>query len=170
MRHTTRPLTVSWQDVTGAPALSCSTTSPNGVQISLVTAFSGCAARRVTGKSTIARTVAHDLDNDGVLGASFFFRRGHADGSHARLVFPKIARQFADRFQEVSHAVAEALDRDSLVCSKQLRSQCEQLLSLPFQGVTQLRAPSAGIALSSTPLTGVRAAPTLGPYSRCRRG
>ncbi|KAI7081261.1 hypothetical protein KC356_g9235 [Hortaea werneckii] len=83
-----------------------------------------------TGKSTIARTVARNLDDNGLLGASFFFKRGHADRSHAKLVFPTIARQLTDRFHEVARSVAAALDRDSFVCN-----------------ATQLLTTSAGIVL-----------------------
>ena len=79
-----------------------------------------------TGKSTIARTVAQKLDDNGLLGASFFFKRGHADRSHAKLVFPTIARQLADKFQEVGRLIAGALDRDSLVCNRQLMSRSER--------------------------------------------
>lgn len=100
-----------------------------------------------TGKSTIARTVARKLDDNGLLGASFFFKRGHADRSHAKLVFPTIARQLADKFHEVARSVAAALDRDSFVCNKQLKPQFDQLLSLPFKDATQLLTPSAGIVL-----------------------
>ncbi|KAI6813582.1 hypothetical protein KC342_g16756 [Hortaea werneckii] len=100
-----------------------------------------------TGKSTIARTVARNLDDNGLLGASFFFKRGHADRSHAKLVFPTITRQLTDRFHEVARSVAAALDRDSFVCSKQLKPQFDQLLSLPLKDATQLLTPSAGIVL-----------------------
>jgi len=36
-----------------------------------------------TGKSTIARTIAREFDNQKRLGASFFFSRGTEDQSHA---------------------------------------------------------------------------------------
>ena len=100
-----------------------------------------------TGKSTIARTVAQRLDDNGLLGASFFFKRGHADRSHAKLVFPTIARQLADKFHEVARLVAAALGRDSFVCGKHLKPQFDQLLSLPLKDATQLLIPSAGIVL-----------------------
>lgn len=100
-----------------------------------------------TGKSTIARTVAQKLDDNGLLAASFFFKRGHLDRSHAKLVFPTIARQLADKFQEVGRLIASALDRDSLICSKELKAQFDQLLSLPFMNLGQLLTPSAGIVL-----------------------
>jgi hypothetical protein len=100
-----------------------------------------------TGKSTIARTVAQKLDDEGLLGASFFFKRGHANRSHARLVFPTIARQLADKYYEVARLIAAALDRDSFVCNKPLKAQFEQLLSLPLKHANQLLTPSAGIVL-----------------------
>ncbi|KAL4766716.1 hypothetical protein BDW60DRAFT_201961, partial [Aspergillus nidulans var. acristatus] len=36
-----------------------------------------------TGKSTIARTVAQYFKKDGILGASFFFKRGRGDQGSA---------------------------------------------------------------------------------------
>jgi hypothetical protein len=43
--------------------------------------------------------------------------------------------------------IAGALDRDSLVCNRQLKAQFDQLLSLPFKDATELLTPSAGIVL-----------------------
>ncbi|KAK5689931.1 hypothetical protein LTR17_026112 [Elasticomyces elasticus] len=65
------------------------------------------------GKSTISRTIANDLDEEGRLGASFFFKRGRADRSHANLFFPTIARQLADKLPNFGHAIAAALEDDS---------------------------------------------------------
>jgi pantothenate kinase-related protein Tda10 len=48
-----------------------------------------------TGKSTIARTIAHNLANQQRLGASFFFSRGQGDLSHAAKLFTSIAIQLA---------------------------------------------------------------------------
>jgi hypothetical protein len=88
-----------------------------------------------TGKSTISRTVAQKLDDDGLLGASFFFKRGRADRSHAKLLFPTIARQLADLFPDVSHAIAASVDQDSLLWNKYLSTQFESLLLQPLQNV-----------------------------------
>lgn len=90
-----------------------------------------------TGKSTIARTVAQKLDENGLLGASFFFKRGRADRSHADLLFPTIARQLADQFFEVGHMIAAALDKDSLLCDKHLKQQFDKLLLQPLQQFSQ---------------------------------
>ncbi|KAL4862057.1 hypothetical protein BDV12DRAFT_179329, partial [Aspergillus spectabilis] len=48
-----------------------------------------------TGKSTIARTVARSFKADGILGASFFSKRGSGDRSSAAQLFPTIAKQLA---------------------------------------------------------------------------
>ncbi|KAH9834714.1 vegetative incompatibility protein HET-E-1, partial [Teratosphaeria destructans] len=50
-----------------------------------------------TGKSTIARTVADMLNKKQMLGASFFFKRGEADRSSSRKLFPTLASQLAAR-------------------------------------------------------------------------
>lgn len=100
-----------------------------------------------TGKSTISRTVAQKLDDEGLLGASFFFRRGRADRSHSKLLFPTIARQLVDVFPNIAHAVAAALDQDSLLCGRYLNVQFEHLLKEPLQSVDPCGLPSAGIVL-----------------------
>ncbi|KAM5342945.1 hypothetical protein ACJ41O_013911 [Fusarium nematophilum] len=48
-----------------------------------------------TGKSTVSRTVAQLFADKGVLGASFFFKRGEVDRGNAALFFTTIAAQLA---------------------------------------------------------------------------
>ncbi|KAK1813872.1 hypothetical protein LTR12_011704, partial [Friedmanniomyces endolithicus] len=100
-----------------------------------------------TGKSTIARTVAESLHEDGLLGASFFFKRGRGDRSHATLLFPTIARQLADLFPEVGHTVASALDEDSLLCDKHLQPQFEKLLLQPLQQASRPSIRTASVVI-----------------------
>jgi hypothetical protein len=100
-----------------------------------------------TGKSTISRTVAQKLNDDGLLGASFFFKRGRADRSHAKLLFPTIVQQLADLFPNITHAIAAALDQDSLLCDKYLTTQFERLLLQPLQSIAPRSLPSAGVVL-----------------------
>jgi hypothetical protein len=85
------------------------------------------------GKSTISRTVAEALDKDERLGASFFFKRGRADRSHAKLFFPTIAKQLADKVPDLGHAIAAALEEDSLLCEKHMTKQFDKLLLQPLQ-------------------------------------
>ena len=100
-----------------------------------------------TGKSTISRTVAQAFDEAGLLGASFFFKRGRADRSYARLLFPTIARQLADSLPAIGHAIAAALDNDSLLCEKHLRIQFDKLLLQPLQSAPQASTLSTGVIL-----------------------
>ena len=91
-----------------------------------------------TGKSTISRTVATILDEAGFLGASFFFKRGREDRSHAGLIFPTIARQLADRFPDMRNVIIAALDNDSLLCERDLAEQYKKLLLQPLQSNFQI--------------------------------
>jgi hypothetical protein len=100
-----------------------------------------------TGKSTIARTVAQKLDDDGLLGASFFFKRGRAGRSHAKLLFPTIARQLADLFPAIACAIATSLHQDSFLCDKHLSTQFDHLLLQPLRNVNPVGLPSAGVVL-----------------------
>lgn len=100
-----------------------------------------------TGKSTIARTVAQKLDGDSLLGASFFFKRGHAGRSHAGLLFPTIARQLADLFPAIARAIAASLDQDSLLCDRYLSTQFDHLLLQPLRKVDPISVPPAGVVL-----------------------
>jgi hypothetical protein len=85
------------------------------------------------GKSTISRHVAEDLDRDHRLGASFFFKRGRADRSHASLFFPTIARQLADKLPALRHEIAAAVEDDSLLHEKYMTKQFERLLLQPMR-------------------------------------
>lgn len=100
-----------------------------------------------TGKSTIARTVAQGFDDNGCLGASFFFKRGRADRSRAKLVFPTIARQLAGLSPELGHAIANALDHDALICDKHLKPQFDKLLLQPLQNASQTGVTPASIVI-----------------------
>jgi hypothetical protein len=100
-----------------------------------------------TGKSTISRTVAQKLEDNNLLGASFFFKRGRAERSHAKLLFPTIARQLADLFPGVAPGIAASLDRDSLLCDRYLSTQFEALLLRPLQNAVPSSLLSTGVVL-----------------------
>ena len=100
-----------------------------------------------TGKSTISRTVAQKLHDDNLLGASFFFKRGHAERSHSKLLFPTIARQLADFFPAIAPGIAASLEKDSLLCDKYVGAQFEPLLHRPLQNAPLGSLPSASVVL-----------------------
>lgn len=100
-----------------------------------------------TGKSTISRTVAQKLHDDHLLGASFFFKRGRAERSHARLLFPTIARQLADFFPAIAPGIAASLEQDSLLCDRYLKTQFDQLLLHPVRNIPRGSSLSASVVL-----------------------
>lgn len=100
-----------------------------------------------TGKSTIARSIARKLDEQGYLGASFFFNRGKDKRSHAKLLFPTVARQLADLFPDVARGVARALIRDSFASHAHLVPQFEKLVLEPLACVESTIMPSTGLVL-----------------------
>ena len=105
-----------------------------------------------TGKSTIARTVGHNLDGSGRLGASFFFKRGEADRGRAGRFFPTIVKQLIDRMPDASKeiaakAITAALEADSLLCQKSLQQQFERLLLTPFSSLDTTQVPFQDYAI-----------------------
>lgn len=94
-----------------------------------------------TGKSTIARTVGHMLNDTNRLGASFFFKRGEGDRGRAARFFATIVRQLTDRIPSAGKAIAAALHTDSLLCERSLQQQFEKLLLKPFGSSEITQAP-----------------------------
>lgn len=86
-----------------------------------------------TGKSTIARTIAQTLKDNGRLGASFFFKRGEQDRGGARRFISTIARQLMTRKQQLASSVTEAIRRDPDIATKSLSQQFGELLLRPLQ-------------------------------------
>ncbi|KAI1199232.1 heterokaryon incompatibility protein-domain-containing protein [Nemania serpens] len=81
-----------------------------------------------TGKSTISRTVAQHFHERGLLGASFFFKRGEAERGHAGRLFTTLAAQLAARLPCVAQQIQTAIDTDPNVCSKALPQQFKTLI------------------------------------------
>ncbi|CAH0023605.1 unnamed protein product [Clonostachys rhizophaga] len=66
-----------------------------------------------TGKSTISRTVAQHLDDNKMLGASFFFKTGEAERSTLSKFFSTIAADMVIKIPEFGTALKQALDKDA---------------------------------------------------------
>ncbi|KAK4956159.1 hypothetical protein LTR66_013355 [Elasticomyces elasticus] len=71
-----------------------------------------------TGKSTIARTLAKELHNKGLLGASFFFTRGGGDVAYAGMLFTSIAKQLARVTPELKKLVCESIKKNPDIATK----------------------------------------------------
>jgi hypothetical protein len=94
-----------------------------------------------TGKSTIARTLCERLQNNGLLGASFFISRDHPDRRKASNIVRSIAYQFAARCSLVSNALCAKLRETPISTARSLESQIRDFIIAPtreLQGDTSL--------------------------------
>ena len=85
-----------------------------------------------TGKSTIARTVAHSFHDQKSLGASFFFSRGVGDLGNATRFVGTLARQLANISPSLKDYICESIMEHSNVTSQGLRNQWKELIIRPL--------------------------------------
>lgn len=88
-----------------------------------------------TGKSTISRTIAQDFADKGILGASFFFKRGERDRGNAARLFTTIACQLVAQEATLAPKIQTAIEKDPNVVSRSLKDQFEQLVLNPLAGL-----------------------------------
>ncbi|KAJ7619766.1 hypothetical protein DFH06DRAFT_72308 [Mycena polygramma] len=93
------------------------------------------------GKSAIAQTFAAERQEDGILGGSFFFRRGDPGRGTWKGLFPTLAYQLAASYPEFGDALRQAIERDKLVFGQAMRHQFQKLIVGPFEQTPPLRAP-----------------------------
>ncbi|KAJ5971706.1 uncharacterized protein N7479_001624 [Penicillium vulpinum] len=105
--------------------------SPHGKCIFWLNGMAG------TGKSTISQTVASRLQEQELLGASFFFRRGEEDRGTAKKLFPTLTEQLVISIPQMLPRVQKAIDDDPNISEKVLREQFEKLLLDPLSGIEQ---------------------------------
>ncbi|KAK7582833.1 hypothetical protein V3481_012131 [Fusarium oxysporum f. sp. vasinfectum] len=104
-----------------------------------------------TGKSTIARTVAHSRSKRGDLGASFFFKRGETDRGNLAKFVPTVARRLAWSTPGVAPFIKSAVDADSAIVDKAVREQFKKLVREPLSKATatSLSRPSVVIVVDA---------------------
>jgi hypothetical protein len=89
-----------------------------------------------TGKSTISRTIAQWFKGRGLLGASFFFKRGEGSCNNARLFFTTIAYQFVSWQRALEPYIRDALDADpALTTTQGIKEQFKELILKPLEYV-----------------------------------
>jgi len=104
-----------------------------------------------TGKSTIARTVAHHYSEQKRLGASFFFSRHGGDVGHAGKFFTTIAWQLAKVSSSLKGFICDAIAEHNDIASQSLRNQWRQLVYKPLSRLgsnfcgSQLEAVSVNV-------------------------
>ncbi|KAI9036194.1 WD40 repeat-like protein [Aspergillus affinis] len=95
-----------------------------------------------TGKSTISRTVAESLKEKGLLGGSFFFKRGEADRGNARRFISTIARQLMASHPHLASGMLGAIRNDTDLSTKALDQQFDKLLFQPLSEGKQYETTS----------------------------
>ncbi|KAJ4986332.1 Vegetative incompatibility protein HET-E-1-like protein 15 [Stagonosporopsis vannaccii] len=90
-----------------------------------------------TGKSTIARTVAHRYYNQQRLAASFFFSRAGSDIGHAGKFVTSIASQFASNVPAVRQHINAAIAKHSDIVSQSLHDQWQHLVCRPLSALSE---------------------------------
>ncbi|KAJ6479483.1 hypothetical protein C8R47DRAFT_1137019 [Mycena vitilis] len=85
------------------------------------------------GKSAIAQAFAAERQEDGSLGASFFFRRGDRGRGNWKSLFPTLAYQLAASFPQLRDALKQAVESDKLVFGQAMRHQFAKLAIAPFE-------------------------------------
>ena len=82
-----------------------------------------------TGKTTIAQTFCHVLEETGQLGASFFRSKANKETREGVLIAPTIAYQLSLRYEQFGRRLLEVLEEPGLLNSFQ------NLVLRPFQAV-----------------------------------
>ncbi|KAJ6527341.1 hypothetical protein DFH09DRAFT_163552 [Mycena vulgaris] len=96
----------------------------------------GCAG---AGKSAIAQMFAGNIQREGRLGASFFFKRGHTKRGTWHSLIPTISYQLAMSVPALLLPIQQAVEHDKLVVGRAMAVSFEQLLVEPFKNVQELQ-------------------------------
>jgi hypothetical protein len=84
-----------------------------------------------SGKSAIAQSFCQKLKEEGRLGGSFFFQRGHSSRGNAKKLFPTIAYQLALLLPELKHHISQIIENDPAIVDRSLSTQLEELIIKP---------------------------------------
>ncbi|KAF7364354.1 NACHT domain-containing protein [Mycena sanguinolenta] len=85
------------------------------------------------GKSAIMQTLARELRTDARLGASFFFKRGHATRGDGKTLFTTIAYQLAVSASWLKAPISCVVEEDPSVIARDIETQLRELISEPSQ-------------------------------------
>lgn len=85
-----------------------------------------------TGKSTISRTLANYFQHRGILGGTFFFKKGEEDCDSAQKLIPTIVDQLVILFPILKRAIHSAIEKDHHILSASLKTQFQELVLQPL--------------------------------------
>jgi hypothetical protein len=105
--------------------------SPNGPCIFWLNGLAG------TGKSTIAATVCERLEEEHLLGASFFISRRQADTRDASNIVRSIAHGLATRNSVFAEVLSAKLRDSPVSASRSLQKQIADFVTIPARGINE---------------------------------
>jgi hypothetical protein len=97
-----------------------------------------------TGKSTIARTMAHFFADNRQLGGSFFFKKGEGDRGNATKFFTTIANQLASSIPVLASEMQRVIEAEPNIPHKSLKDQFEKLILQPLL-ILQQNSPEKSV-------------------------
>ncbi|KAF7328448.1 putative nwd2 protein [Mycena sanguinolenta] len=83
------------------------------------------------GKSAVMQTLAHQLQDSGRLGGSFFFKRGHATRGNGKTLFATIAYQLALGVPWLRTSISRIVEDDPSIVVRSFETQMRRLISEP---------------------------------------
>jgi hypothetical protein len=95
-----------------------------------------------TGKSTISRTIAQSFADKGILGASFFFKRGEGDRGRTAFFFTTIIVQLVHQLPTLAPHVHAAIEATPAINEKSAKDQFEKLIVDPIRKLPKQSQPS----------------------------
>ncbi|KAL3432965.1 hypothetical protein BDV09DRAFT_205597 [Aspergillus tetrazonus] len=100
-----------------------------------------------TGKSTISRTIAKSFQKQGLLGASFFFKRGEGDRGNAARFFPTLTKQLFRKIPELRAAIIQVIRDNPGISTKPLKEQFNELIRKPLQSLNQSKLQNSPLMI-----------------------
>ncbi|KAJ7744858.1 hypothetical protein B0H16DRAFT_984576 [Mycena metata] len=89
-----------------------------------------------SGKSAIAQSFCQKLRAEGLLGGSFFFKRGNPSRGNGNKLFPTIAYQLATLFPSFNRFISQRMESDPAIVDRSLVTQLQSLIVEPCQNST----------------------------------
>jgi hypothetical protein len=90
-----------------------------------------------SGKSAVAQSLCQKLQEEGRLGGSFFFKRGHPSRGNAKKLFPTIAYQLALLLPELRESISQIIKNDPAIVDRSLSNQLQELIIRPCRYISQ---------------------------------
>jgi hypothetical protein len=117
--------------------------SPHGKCIFCLNGMAG------TRKSTISWIISRHFEEQGALGASFFFKKGEEDQGNARRLFPTLVKQLATSIPQLIPSIQEAIVDDANISDRALREQFERLLLQPLLNMKETLTTAVVIVIDA---------------------